>query len=337
MASQKTRQIGLNRATVLVLVDPDALIPGSSRFAAHESDRYVAESLQKMVKQVVVRPYIGLAHLLLAIAETSPDMVFNLTQRVYEDREKDLHITAILDLQEIPYTGAGPRGLMLGRDKAMSKVIAAQAGFKVPRFFLVWRKSPKQIPPGTTFPTVIKPRFADASEGISQASVVRNPGALWRRINHLRRVGFHDIICEEYVPGREMIVGIVGDRVVAPREFIVGRSSDRGSPLVASTNFKYDKAYRRRWQIRTEYAKLTRRQKAELNRLVRSASEALEMRDYGRLDVRLTRSGDWVFLESNPNPGLARFGTSFAGTWGGIDYDFMIKDIALRALHRCGP
>ncbi len=327
-------QIKLNRTTVLVLVDPGTLIPGTSRFHAHESDRYVVESLRQMVGQVVVRGYVGLAHLLLAIAEINPDMIFNLTQCGDDDREKDLHICAVLDLQGVPYTGTGPRGLMLGRDKAVSKMIAAQVGFKSPRFFVVARGSPYQVPPDTTFPLVVKPRFGDASEGISQGAVVRSKAALRKRISYLRSIAFNDIICEEYIPGREMIVGIVGSRVVAPREFIVGLSSRRGAPLVACTNFKYNKAYRRRWGIRCKYAKLTRNQKNHLITLVRRASEALEMRDYGRFDVRLTPSGEWAFLEANPNPGLARFGTSFAGTWGGINYDSMIKDIVLSTLKR---
>ena len=332
-AQTKPQRVRVDRLTVLALVDYAVMIPGTSEFYDGESDRHVADALRRMAKKVVVAPYIGADQLLSTLDEVKPDVVFNLTQRDKAgDRQKDGHICALMELRGIPYTGAGPRGLILGRDKALSKLIAAQTGFKVPGFFVVQNNG---MSVNAEFPMVVKPRYGDASEGVSQAALVRTKEALLQRIDYLRRSGFDDIICEEFVAGREMVVGVLGERMAQPREFIVERKGP-GSPLLACFRFKYDKEFRRRWGVRADTAELTPRQKSRLRELTLRASEVLEMRDYGRLDVKLTPSGEWAFLEANPNPGLAPYGTSWAGTWAGVDYDSMIKEIVQRAVRRGG-
>lgn len=328
-----TRRVPINRAKVLALVDEDALIPGTSRFYEGNSDVYVVNCLRRIVKRTAVRAYTDVPQLLDTLDDIRPDVVFNLTQKAHGDRQKDSHVCAILELLGVPYTGAGPKSLALCRDKAMSKLIAEREGFVVPHFFVVDKGAP-QI--RVTFPLVVKPRFEDASEDIFQASLVRTRGALLRRIEALRKRDCTDIICEEFLPGRELVVGVVGNRVVRPREYLVGRKG-RGAPVLACTNVKYDDAYRRRWQVTSAFAKLTSDEYARLKRLVLRTFRALDIRDYGRLDVKLMESGEWGFLEANPNPGLAPYGRSFLGAWGGIKYTDLIRAITLGALRRNAP
>jgi D-alanine-D-alanine ligase len=234
----------LSRLTVAALVDKEILIPGTSRFVAGEGDRPLINALRHLVEKVVVGPYTDAASLLNWIEEVQPDLVFNLTEGVNRDRRMDASICSLLDLLQIPYTGTGPRGLMLCRDKALSKLIAAQAGFKTPEFFVTAASAPR-LPRAVNFPLVVKPRFGDASEGISQASLVRTREALLQQIAFLEQSDIEDIICEEFVPGREMLVGVIGERVMPVREFIIGRS-DRPKPLLASYELKHDKVMRRR-------------------------------------------------------------------------------------------
>jgi D-alanine-D-alanine ligase len=322
-ASTKKRRIRLDRTRTLMLVDPGPFTT---------SEKYVEKCLRKLTQRVVVHPYAGLDDLVRTVKKTKTDIVFNYTEGADGDRNMDSHICAALDLCGIAYTGAGPRGLMLCRDKAISKMVAAQQGFKSPAFFVLRAAEPR-LPAKIAFPLVVKPRFGDASEGISQASLVRARDALLERVDVLRRAKCDDIICEEFVGGREMIVAYVGRRVVPPKEFIIG-SKGRGAPILACTKFKHDEAYRRRWSIRSDFAKLTAPERRTLNALVLRTAEALDMRDYGRLDVKLTRSGEWAFLEANPNPGLTPWGKSFAGTWGGINYDSVVAEILRGALAR---
>jgi len=327
-----TRHRLLSRLTVAVLVEQQVLIPGTSRFRKDGGDSSVVYALRRLVKRVVVGPYTDADGLFKWVKDVKPDVVFNLTENVDGDRQKDSYICAMLDLLNLPYTGTGPRGLMLCRDKAVSKMIAAQEGFKIPKFFVVG-KSATRVPQGTTFPLVVKPRFDDASVGISQASFVRTGDALLRRIAFLRQMDTDDIICEEFIEGREMLVGVVEKRVMPVREFVIGRASNN-PPRIISYRLKHDRAYQQRWSLRTAFAQLTPEQERSVRRLVLKTCAALDLGHYSRLDLKLTPSGEWVFLEANPNPGLYPFKRSRHGLWSAIEFEELLMLILLRALKR---
>lgn len=318
--------------TVVVLVDQEVLLPGARRFIAHADDRHVVDALQAFVKRVVVRPYTGVPAFVKMVEEIAPSLIFNLTEHGGGDRRKDSHICALMDLFGIPYTGAGPAGMMLCRDKAVSKMIAAREGFRVPAFFTTSASAPR-LPRNPVFPLVVKPRFADASESIHQNSLVGNNSSLLRRIDAVRRSGWEAVICEEYIPGRDILAALAGTRMMPAREFVVG-SPGPHAPKLASYRFKHDKKYRRRWKIRTVFAQLTPLQQRSLEGAALRTFDALEMGDYGRLDLRLTPSGEWAFLEANPNPALVPFEKLRAGSWAGIEYRELVKEIVLRALER---
>jgi D-alanine-D-alanine ligase len=317
---------------VLLLLEEHSLVPGKAEFRRKRSDWRVGQCLESLGHRISLTEYTSVPNLLTAIEKTKPDVVFNLTDAANGDRRKDTHICALLELIGIPYTGAGPRGLMLARDKATSKVIARAAGFTVPKFVVI-RSGPLRIPKKLPFPMVVKPRFGDASEGISGASLVTTGLRLADRVRYLWRRGCEDIICEEYISGREFFVGVVHDRIVRPREFVFQRESP-GAPRLATSSFKFDLEYQRRWGIRAVFAKLNKSQIKELATLVHLTSVALEIRDYGRFDVILTPNNKWVFLEANPNPGLSPPKLNWAGTWDSVDYEKMIAGIIGRAISR---
>src|SRR5690348_12968233 len=196
----------LNR-TVLVLVDDEVLLTGNKRFIPGAPDRFVVSALRTFMKRVLVRPYTSVPDFLKAVDEIRPSLVFNLTEHSDGDRKKDSHICALMDLMRIPYTGTGPDGLMLCRDKMLSKFVAAQQGFRVPAFFTVTASEP--CPPSTLpFPLVVKPRFGDGSDGIHQTSLVKTRQALLKQIDTLHKLRWNEMICEEYIPGRDILVSI---------------------------------------------------------------------------------------------------------------------------------
>jgi D-alanine-D-alanine ligase-like ATP-grasp enzyme len=86
--------------------------------------------------------------------------------------------------------------------------------------------------------------------------------------------------------------------------------------------------------LRTRFAKLTPQQVRRVKELTLKTFAALDLLDYGRLDVKLNSAGEWVFLEANPNPGLYPFKGSRYGLWSDIDFKKLIEEIVLRALHR---
>jgi len=320
-------------ATVAVLVDGDAIVPGTHRLRAGHSEGHLARALRRLVGSVVVEPFDGIARLTAWLQAVRPDLVFNMTEHADGDRHKDVHICAALDLHGIPYTGPGPKGLMLCRDKAVSKLIAARHGFVAPRFFVVDARSPR-LPRDLPLPLVVKPRDGDSSEGISQSSLVRTREALERRVALLGRAGSTAVICEAFVGGREMVVGVVGRRLMPPRELIVGGNGGGPPPLLWTSRLKHDAAYRRRWHARIDFARLAPGQRHALRDAALATFEALEMRDFGRLDVKLAPAGQWAFLEANPNPALVPHHRSLSGTWAGMSYDEMIASIVRGALAR---
>jgi D-alanine-D-alanine ligase len=319
----------MKRLTVAVLVDPQNLVRGHVRPVKGHTDRHLLVELRRQARRVVLVPYTGATALLQCLERTRPDVVFNLTEWVEGDRTKDGHICALLDLHGVPYTGPGPKGLMLCRDKAISKLVAEQAGFTIPRFFTVAPQTKSPLP----FPLVVKPQFGDASEGISQSSLVRSNQSLLRRAALLRRHGFEFVIAEEYAAGRDVLVTVLGTRIMSVRELVVRRNGP-GSPMLFSAELKHNHAYRQRWKARMENATLPPEQMRELAALSRRAATALDLRDYGRLDLRLTPSGRFVFLEANPNPAIVPPSRSFSGSWGGMAFDNVVAEITLRAWRR---
>jgi D-alanine-D-alanine ligase len=317
----------LKRLTVAILVDPGNL-PGGKLIRGC-ADIHLIRALNRLARRALLVPFVGLAELTECFARERPDVVFNLTEWIDCDRMKDAHICALLDLLGVPYTGPDPKGLMLCRDKAISKLIAERAGFAVPRYFDIGARTKSPLP----FPLVVKPRFGDSSDGISQNSLVHSNESLLRRAAMLRRAGNESVIAEEYAGGRELLVTILGTRIMSIRELIIERNGP-GSPAIFSAHMKTDKSYRRRWGVRMEPASLTSAQRRHLKMISRRAAEALELRDYGRLDLKLTPSGDFVFLEANPNPAVVPPRKSFSGSWGGMAFDNVVTEITLRAWRR---
>jgi len=324
--------MNLSRMTVAVLVDEEVVVSEAlPRLRTGQIERFVHDALKRQAKRVELRPFTTVDAVLQWLRRYKPDVVFNLTEHAQGDRHGDARVCAVLELHGIPYTGAGPRGLMLCRDKAVSKLIAEREGFRVPRFFTVDSQAPA-IPESVAFPIIVKPRSSDSSDGISQRSLVHSRAELLRRIRIAGKTS-RDVICEEFIDGREMVVGVACDRVMRAREFLVGVDSPR-APRIASTRFKHDAAYRRRWKIKMDFAKLTRAQTESLRTLALKTASALDMRDYGRIDLRLTPNSEWVFLEANPNPALAPFEHTLSGSWYGVDFDELVADITLAAYNR---
>jgi D-alanine-D-alanine ligase len=330
--TDKTR-VNANRLAklhILVLLDQGAL--KGPNVCPDNSDRFVVEALHRIVRSCTLHMYFSPDMLLRVIRRVQPDIVFNLTQHADGDRSKDSHICGLLELLDQPYTGTTARGLMLCRDKALSKVLAKDAGFNVPRFFVVDSKSTR-LPQEVKFPCIVKPRFGDASEYVDASSVVANVKQLRSRVALLRQKRIDNVIVEEYIHGREIVVGIAGSRVLRPREVVFGKVDPSSTP-VACSRVKWNDRYRERQKIATRYPIISSAQRKKLVQACKKSLVALEMRDYTRLDLKLNNDGEWVFLEANPNPGLSRSPLSWYGTWDSIVYEDLIRGVLMSALKR---
>jgi D-alanine-D-alanine ligase len=290
-------------------VPPESLQGVRDRDAAEFRTEFdVTSQLRRMGHEV--RPIgIGdsLTELRAAIQDWKPQVCFNLLEEFGGIVTYDQHVVAWLELLRQPYTGCNPRGMMLSRDKVLSKQVLAWHRIPTPQFAVFRRGAAARIPAKLRYPLFVKSATEDASLGISQASIVEDRARLKERIQFVHEHTQSDALVEEYVGGRELYVGVIGNgrmRTLTPWEFIFGELKSGRAPI-ATRRAKWDSAYQKRHGITSGKAEqLPAGLAARLDRLARRIYHALQMSGYARMDFRLREDGTPFVLEANANPNL---------------------------------
>ncbi len=273
-----------------------------------------------------------------AIENWQPDIVFNLLDEFQGEAIYDQHVVAYLELLRVPYTGNNPRGLVLARDKALSKKVATYHRITVPRFFVARTGRRVRRPKHMGFPLIVKSLVEEASMGISKASIVRDDDALATRVQFMHeRIGT-DAIVEEFISGREVYVGVLGnDRLVAlpPRELVVDEL-EPGEELIATESLKHNVLYQKKHGVRiTGARKFPDGVEAALERTSKRIYRMLSLEGYARIDYRLSEDGKIYFLEANPNPELANYEEmASAASEIGLSYQDLIQRVLNLGLKR---
>jgi len=327
---------------IVVLVDPVTIPPDDPQFTQPAdkpiTEFHVCEALRLLGHHVaVLGAEYDIAAVAQALTEERPDLVFNLTEQFCGDRRLDKNIAALLELLEIPFTGAGAIGLMLARDKGLCKQILTLHKIRVPNFVALPPRRALRIPRSLPYPMVVKPAFEDSSEGLSNASVVYDAEALRERATFIHERWKQPAIAEEYIEGRELYVSVIGNQrltVLPPRECCFNAEGDQG-PVILTYRCKWDDDYREKWKITFGFAELDAITLKNIERVCKRAYRALQLQDYGRMDLRLTPDNKLVILEANPNPDIA-YGEEVAEAAErvGIDYESLIERIIRLALRR---
>ncbi|MEL6713696.1 MAG: D-alanine--D-alanine ligase [Planctomycetota bacterium] len=251
----------------------------------------------------------------VALTERRPHVVFNLMTHFHDAGILDSAIVAWLELRKQRYTGCNPRGLLTANDKALSKKVLAYHRIRAPRFFVVPRgKKPKGLPKRLEWPLFVKSRSEHASTGISQASIVHDLEQLEARVQFVHEQVGTAAMCEEYVEGRELTIGVLGNQrlEVTPVWEIFMDQLSPGVANITTSRVKWDHAYQKKIGLRTGPAKdLDEAKEAEIRRMARRIYRALGLSGYARIDMRMDREGRVFVLEANPNPDLC-FGEDFA-------------------------
>lgn len=265
------------------------------------------------------------------IREWKPDIAFNLLEEFSGIVTYDHYVVALLELMRQPYTGCNPRGMMISRDKVLTKQILAYHRIPTPRFHLFpWSKAYK-IPRTVEFPLFVKSATEDASFGISQASVVRDHEHLRERVQFIHEQTQSDALAEQYIEGRELYVGVLGNdrlRTFPVWELDFGTLSEVQAGI-ATRKVKWDSDYQRRHGIRTGEAQdLTPALQVRLAALAKRVYRAVHMSGYARMDFRLRGDGSVFVLEANANPNLT-YGEDYAesGERAGFNYDQLLNRI----------
>jgi D-alanine-D-alanine ligase len=278
----------------------------------------------------------SLTELRTAIADWKPDIVFNLLEEFDGIVTYDQHVVAFLELMRQPYTGCNPRGLLLSRDKSLCKQLLAFHRVPTPQFTVFRRGARFHVPRRLKFPLFVKSTVEDASLGIAQASVVEDAPKLKERIEFVHEQVKSDALVEEYVEGRELYVGVLGnDRLtrLPVWEMVFGSLPDTLA-AIATRKVKWDKRYQARYGITTRAAEdLPPPVLARLDKLSRRIYRALGLSGYARMDFRLTGEGNIYVLEANANPNLqAEEDFAESARAARIDYDELLEKLIVLGL-----
>lgn len=280
----------------------------------------------------------ALAPLDRLIERWRPHAVVNLLMEFAGEAALAAHVVAHLELLGVPVTGCDARGIALARDKALAKLVLRQHGVPTPAFALVPRGRRAARAPGLRFPLIVKARDEEASRGIAQASVVRSAARLRERVAFVHRHVGSDAIAEEYVEGRELTLGVLGNQrlSVLPAWELRFARLPRGALPIATERAKFDPVHRRRIGVRRGRARgLSAEAEAGLARLARLAYRALGLSGHARLDLRLDRGGRPQLIEVNALPDLAA-GEDLAASAAaaGIPYPRLLERLLALALAR---
>jgi D-alanine-D-alanine ligase len=273
----------------------------------------------------------SLTELRTSIADWKPDVVFNLLEEFNGIVTYDQHVVAFLELMRQPYTGCNPRGLLLSRDKSLCKQLLTFHRIPTPQFAVFPRNGRVQVPRKLKFPLFVKSTVEDASLGIAQASVVEDAGKLKERIEFVHSQVGSDALVEEFIEGRELYVGVMGnDRLTRlPVWEMVFGSMPESLPAIATRKVKWDKRYQAKYGITTRAAEeLPQPVLATLDKLSRRIYRALGLSGYARMDFRVRPDGQVYVLEANANPNLeAAEDFAESARAAGVAYDELLEKI----------
>lgn len=266
-----------------------------------------------------------------AIVEWKPHIAFNLLEEFDGVAVYDQNVVGYLELLRMPYTGCNPRGLLLARDKALSKKVLAYHRIPVPEFtvFPVGRavRRRKRL----SFPLIVKSLSQEASLGISQASIVENDEKLQERVAFIHKSVGTDAIVERYIEGRELYVGVMGNmrlRVLPIWELLLTKIPDEDW-RIATARVKWSPKYRKKYGIQSGEAKgLPEEMVERIQHIAKRVYRILGLSGYARIDLRLDSTGKVYVLEANPNPEIA-YGEDFAESAekAGITYETLLQRV----------
>jgi D-alanine-D-alanine ligase len=306
----------MRRLRVLVLMHPD-LVPPDSLDGQSEKDIFAWKTEYDVVSTLRaaghdVKP-LGvqdeLKPIRYQVENWKPHVVFNLLEEFHGETAYDQNVASFLELMRVPYTGCNPRGLMLARGKALSKKLLHYHRIPTPAFavFPIGRKIRR--PARLAFPLMVKSISEDASRGIAQASLVDSDDKLAERVAFVHEKIGTDAIAEQYIEGRELYVGVLGNerlRVLPVWELEFGSDAE-GVSRIATEKVKHDPDYQQRRGIVAGPAKkLAPEVRARVQQLAKRVCRTLELDGYSRIDFRLSADDIPYCLEANPNPEIAK-------------------------------
>jgi D-alanine-D-alanine ligase len=316
----------------------------ASEFNVREEARLIGDFLEQGGHAVVLFAADDALALARFLREERPDAIFNCCESFRGDASLEMNVAALYELFGIPFTGSSALALALALDKDMAKAFFRVHGVPTPAHVVAHIGCAVPDPLPIAFPCIVKPLREDASIGIDAQAVVRERGALLRRIEFVWTEFGQPALVEEYIDGRELNVAVLAtsenEMIALPISEIVFEGAAAAGVRVLS--------YGAKWFVNSEEYRSTMSKcpadlppelQERIQQVALRAARAVRLRDYGRIDLRLRSGDDAIFvLEANPNPDIT-FDSGFVGAAkaAGRTYAGVIRDILERALERrCG-
>jgi len=322
---------------IVVMHSADALEPPVDPLLAQL--RAAIEACGHSVQMLPVDDEV--APLVQVLNAAPPDLVFNLAESFGGKSALESDVAALLNLLGLRYTGSSPAGLLLAGDKSLTKKVLSFHGIRTPEFATVFRGA-LDWAGDIAFPLIVKPPQEDASLGIRSNSVVHDLRELFTRIDALQSEFQQPVLVEEFVDGREFYVGVLGNANVRalPVMELDFSGFPAGVPRIASWEAKWGDdgagsgeqfaGTKSIFPVDVAPELATRMQEVAVE-----AFNALRLRDYARIDLRVTDEEDIFVIEVNPNCYLERESEfARAAAEGGLVYDALIARILELALAR---
>ena len=258
------------------------------------------------------------------------DIVFNIAEG-FEGRNRESQVPIILEMMRVPFVGADGLTLGMTLDKIITKKILIAEGIPTPRFVEIadpeksWR-----IDLG--YPLIVKPRYEGSSKGLRKTSLVTTPDELARQARWVIETYHQPALVEEFIEGKEVTVAIIGND--PPVAQPIAQIQIEGALELGRLFYTFD-------HIRSgaDYicpAPIDEGLRKELEAVALKTYQAVECRDFGRVDIRVDRSGRPFVLEINPLPSLSTEDVFMCVAKAlGVSYETIINQVLDAALARC--
>jgi D-alanine-D-alanine ligase len=288
-------------------------------------------------ESVAVAVHDQVFDILKAIEECHCDLVFNLCETFADDYRMEVNVAALMEMAHLRYTGSGTAGLLLAQDKILTKQLLQFHEVRTPNFATFDGQTFETHGP-LRFPLIVKPARSDASMGIGQRSVVHDWDELTKRVREIRKELRDEALAEEFIEGREVYVGVLGEPTrpeILPVVELDFGNWDPNQPRVSDRTVKFGPETE--GSPRLVMARdISPELRARLERSALLAFRALKLRDYARVDFRISSStGEPYILEVNPNPYLELQGElAMAAKERGMSYTQLVGRILESAAAR---
>ena len=331
-----------SRITVLFNTDYDAEAAATDVISVEASAQAIAVALQDSGFRAELLGMHGrdVFTVFERVRANPPELVFNLCESMAGDARNEPTFVGLLDLFGIPYTGADLLALAMCLHKRRTKEILIARGVPTPPYRFLADPDALDDPAldALDYPWFVKLAHEDASVGITQDNLVASPAALRQRARELMDEHHQGVLAERYVEGRELNVALIGNPPaldVLPLHEIDFAAMPADRPRIVSYAAKWDE--RHVDYVGTKPVPL-RGASQELvdsvERTAHAAWDALGLRDYGRIDLRVDGDGPWV-IDVNPNPDISPdAGVARSARLAGMSYPQLIAHITRVAQQR---